>query len=382
MSAATEPQRRPLWLLTLSLAAVGIQALMLSPLLTDIARGLETGAKQIGFASGAYGIGVAASALVAAPRLGKWQKRTAIRISFAVLAMGLLLCTAATGWPMLAAGQLIAGLAAGVIIPAAYALTGDISLPEERSQALGRVLFGWSVSMVAGVPLAAVLSAFAGWRGTFLIVSGIAAVMVAGGALLPKTVGQVESERASYVETLRVPGVLLGYIATFSYMIGFYQTYTFIGDHVRQLHGTGAWLGGAISMSYGLGFGAGVIFDKWIDATGPRKLLALGLFFVGLNYAVLPYAAQSLVAIAVYPVLWGLANHFCMTTLVSFLGSLSAERRSAIMGLFSFVTYVSVGVAGAVFGSVYTGHGFFAVAFAATATLWATAIAVAFWLRR
>ncbi len=382
MSAATEPQRRPLWLLTLSLAAVGIQALMLSPLLTDIAKGLDTGAKQIGFASGAYGIGVAASALLAAPRLGKWRKRTAIRIAFSVLAVGLLICTAATAWQVLAAGQLIAGLASGVIIPATYALTGDISRPGERSRALGRVLFGWSVSMVAGVPLAAVLSAFAGWRGTFLIVAVISALMVVAGALLPKTVGHDESERVSYAGTLRTPGVLLGYIATFSYMIGFYQTYTFIGDHVRQLHGTGAWLGGAISMSYGLGFGAGVIFDKWIDTTGPRKLLALGLFLVGLNYAVLPFAAQSLVAVTIYPVLWGLANHFCMTTLVSYLGSLSAERRGAIMGLFSFVTYVSVGVAGAVYGSVYTGRGFFAVAFAATATLWTTAIAVAFWLRR
>lgn len=381
MNATSEPQRRPLWLLTLSLAAVGIQALMLSPLLTDIARGLDTGAGEIGFASGAYGIGVAVSALLAAPQLGRWQKRTAIRAAFLVLAAGLLICANAGTWQVMAVGQVIAGLASGVIIPATYALTGDISPPEERSQALGRVLFGWSVSMVAGVPLAAVLSAFAGWRGTFLIVAVIAAFMVGGCALLPKTAGHEESERVSYAAALRTPGVLLGYIATFSYMIGFYQTYTFIGDYVRQLHGAGAWLGGAISMSYGLGFGAGVVFDKWIDATGPRKLLALGLFLVGLNYVVLPFAAQSMAAIAIYPVMWGMANHFCMTVLVSFLGSLSPTRRGTIMGLFSFVTYVSVGVAGAAYGSVYSAHGFFAVAFAATATAWATAMAVFLWLK-
>ncbi len=373
MNLPAQPVRRPLWLLTLNLAAVGIQALMLSPLLTDIAKGLGTGAAEIGFAAGAYGLGVAAAALLAAPRLGKWPKRKAIRIAFAVLAGGLLLCSFAGAWQVLAAGQLIAGLASGVIIPATYALTGDISLPEERSRALGRVLFGWSVAMVAGVPLAALLSAFVGWRGTFLLVSAIAVLMVLAGALLPRVAQHGESKRVSYAEVIGTPGALLGYAATFSYMIAFYQTYTFIGDNVRQLHESGAWLGGAISMSYGVGFGAGVVFDKWIDAAGPRRLLAAGLFLVGLNYAVLPFATLSVVAIALYPFFWGLANHFCMTALVSFLESLSPERRGTIMGLFSFVTYVAEGMAGAAYGSVYESHGFFAVSFAATATLWAAA---------
>ena len=60
--------RTPLLLLTLSIAAVGIQALMLSPLLTDIAAGLGTRAKEIGFAASAYGVGGATAALLAAGR--------------------------------------------------------------------------------------------------------------------------------------------------------------------------------------------------------------------------------------------------------------------------------------------------------------------------
>lgn len=52
-------RQAPLYLLTLSLAAVGIQALMLSPLLTDIAGGLGSSAKEVGFAAGAYDAGMA-----------------------------------------------------------------------------------------------------------------------------------------------------------------------------------------------------------------------------------------------------------------------------------------------------------------------------------
>lgn len=267
-------QRTPVLLLSLSIAAVGIQALMLSPLLTDIARGLGTGAKEIGFAAGAYGTGVALAALLAAPQLGRWPKREAIRIAFAVLAASLFLAAMAWDWRVLAAAELLTGLATGVIIPATYALTADLAPPERRSQDMGKVLFGWSIAMVMGVPLAALLSAFVGWRGTFATVGVIAAAMPVAGALLPKVPSQGSGDPVRYADVLGLPGAVVGYVVTFAYMICFYQTYTFIGDHVRHLHGAGAWLGGSISLSYGLGFGAGVVFDKMIDRKGPPKVSA------------------------------------------------------------------------------------------------------------
>lgn len=372
--------RTPLLLLTLSIAAVGIQALMLSPLLTDIAAGLGTQAKEIGFAASAYGVGVASAALLAAPQLGRWPKRAAIRIAFAVLAFSLFLCAFAWDWRVLVGAQLISGLASGVIIPATYALTGDIAPPDRRSQDLGKVLFGWSIAMVAGVPLAAVLSAFVGWRGTFLIVGAVAAIMPFAGALLPKvtsfgTVG----ERVRYMDVLRLPGAWVGYLSTFAYMIAFYQTYTFIGDHVRQTHGAGAWLGGTISLAYGIGFGVGVVFDKVIDRKGPIRMLPLGLALVSINYIVLPFAAERVLTVMAWPFFWGLANHFCMTVLISYMNSLSPRLRGTIMGLFSFTTYFSLGTAGAVYGPVYQAHGFFAVSLASAATV---AVAALIALRR
>lgn len=365
-----------LFLLMLGIAAVGVQALMLSPLLTDIARSLSAGAKEIGFASAAYGIGVAVAALLAAPRLGAWEKRKALRIAFVVMAAGLGICALSWDWRLLVAGQAITGLAAGVIIPGTYAFTAEISAPQKRSQAIGRVLFGWSVAMVGGVPLAAALSAWVDWRGIFLIVAGLSLFMVVMMGLLPRGAVAPSLQTTTYRTALSVPGALLGLGATFCYMIGFYQTYTFMGDHVRGLHGAGAWLGGLISLSYGIGFGAGVVFDKWIDRTGPGRVMAGALFLVGLNYAVLPFATSHVWTTATYPFLWGLANHLCMTSLVSYLGQAPIEKRSTIMGLFSFTTYLAVGVGGAIYGSVYDQFGFLAVSLAATATLWLGATAV------
>ncbi len=363
-------------ILMCGIAAVGIQALMLSPLLPDISRALAAGPVEIGIASGAYGAGVALAALLAAPRLGQWPKRQAIQIAFAVIAAGLALCAAAFDWRVLVAGQFITGLAAGVIIPGTYALTIDLTPDHMRSRAMGRVIFGWSVAMVAGIPLAALISDLIDWRGTFVAVAVIAAGMIFGIGLLPRAEAAPASRPVPYAQALAVKGIPLALAATFVFMIGFYQTYTFLGDHVRHLHQAGAWLGGLVACSYGLGFGLAVFFDAFIDRVGPARLMALALFILGINYILLPLSTLTLWTAIAYPLVWGLAQHVGMNTLVSYIGAAPPAERSTIMGLFSFITYVAVGLGGGVYGSVYASYGFFATSFAATASLWIGALLV------
>ena len=86
-------------------------------------------------------------------------------------------------------------------------------------------------------------------------------------------------------------------------------------------------------------------------------------------------ASEHVTAVA-YPVLWGLIQHVGMNTLVSYIGAAPQAVRSTAMGLFSFITYVAVGLGGALYGSIYAAHGIFANTFAATATLWIGAAVV------
>jgi DHA1 family inner membrane transport protein len=298
------------------------------------------------------------------------------------MAFGLALCGLAWDWRLLVAGQAVSGLAAGIILPATYGLAAELSPPERRSRAIGKVIFGWSVAMVGGIPLAALLSDLIDWRSTFALMTAVSFAMVLVVGFVPRGSGQIASERISYLRVLEVPGMKLCFAATFAYMIGFYQTYTFIGDHVRHLHHAGAWLGGALACSYGLGFGAAILGNAWLDRTGPVRVMALSLFLVGANYVILPHAVLSVWSALAFPFVWGLANHICMNVLVSYIGAAPPAARSTAMGLFSFITYVAVGLGGAVFGSVYAQMGFGTVSYAAAATLWLAALAVAVLLRR
>lgn len=382
LSNAPAASNASLTILMCAIAAVGVQALMLSPLLPDIAATLQATPREIGFATGAYGVGVALAALLAAPRLGQWRKARAIQMAFAVMFFSLGLCGLAWDWRVLVAGQFVTGLSAGIILPATYGLAAEISAPEMRSRAVGRVIFGWSVAMVGGIPLAAFLADLIDWRSTFALIAAIAAVMVGVIGLVPRSSGTIATERVAYIRVFQVPGMTLGLVATFAYMIGFYQTYTFIGDHVRHLHHAGAWLGGVVACSYGIGFGAAILCNGWLDRLGPVRVMAFSLFAVGINYLILPYAVLALWSVILFPFVWGLANHVCMNVLVSFIGSAPPAARSTAMGLFSFITYVAVGLGGAVFGTVYAQAGFPAVSFTAAATLWIAAALVAFLLKR
>ncbi len=166
------------WLLMAAVAVVGAQPLLLAPLFVDVARSLDTGPAAIGRAAGAYGLATAVSALALGQRVDRLPRRTVLRGAALGLSAGLLLSAGARHWAWLAAGQAVAGAAAGVLLPVAYATTGELAPADAQTRALGRVLLGWSVAMVVAVPLAAAAGGVVGWRGALAGLAGLALVLV------------------------------------------------------------------------------------------------------------------------------------------------------------------------------------------------------------
>ncbi len=349
------------------IAVVGIASLMLSPMLTDVMADLRVGPERIGLAVGAYGAGVALAAFLSAPRLDRWPRRTALQIAFVVFAAGLFLAAAAFDWRVLLAGQFIAGAACGVIIPGSYAAASDISPAAMRTQALGRVVLGWSIALVMGVPLASVLSDTVGWRGAFLLVAMLSAAQAFVLMFLPPSPRTSAQPTAPYAAALAVPGMKPLLCGTLAFMFAFYGAYAFFGDHLRTVHAAGAWLVGIAAMSYGLGYGLTALADSFIDKADPRRVLPPAMAFVCLEYLVLPFMTQWVAVAIGFAFVWGVINHFAMTSLVSSISRAPAGARGTALGLFSTVTYVAHGLSGPVMGWLYAHHGFHAVSWTASA---------------
>ncbi len=372
--ATARPGGRAAWALVLAVTAVGSNSLALSPILSDVARDLQAGAAEVGRAGAAYGGATALSALLLAPGIDRVGARRALLLALPALGLALLGSAAVTGWLGLALAQGLAGLAAGVILPATYALATSTAPRGQEAQALGRVLAGWSASLVAGVPLSAWVASLASWRASFLLLA-LAPPLAAGllwrlGAPEPEApepegratgpAGPALGRRL--LDAARRPGVAALLAVCLLFMTAFYGAYAYLGDHARRALGLSAGEAGWVVLAYGVGFGLATLGDRAVDRVGAARLFPAVLAVVALAYLLLAPPPASLPALLAVAALWGFANHFGLNILVLLLSRAGGEARGAVLSLNSAVTYGGTFLGAGGLGAVYDAWGYGPVA--------------------
>ncbi|WP_292322442.1 MFS transporter, partial [Mesorhizobium sp.] len=258
----------------------------------------------------------------------------------------------------LVAAQLVAGIAAGVAMPAIYASAAAIAPPGRESGTIGVVLTGWTLSMVAGVSLSAVLADLIHWRAVFFAVALLAGTAVAGLTMNSLRDARKGGPAPSPLGALAVPGILPLLIACGAFMTAFYGVYGYLGDHLHKDLGEPVSANGLAAIAYGLGFGAAALLDGVIDRLGARRVMPFAYLLVAAVYVAMALASGVFGLLMATIAAWGLANHFGLNVLVMRLTALDPARRGTIMGLNSAVTYLAVTIGTAGFGPLYTGLGF------------------------
>lgn len=198
----------PVWLLMLGISIVGSNSLVLSPIATDVAVSLpRSSATDVMFASAVYGAATAISALTLAPKADQIGLRRALFFALIGLCLTMAVCASATVLWVLIVGQALAGLAAGLALPAIYGLAAEIAPKGHESETLGKVLTGWTLSLVAGVSLSAVLTDFLHWRIVFVILGATGLILLI--ALRQAEISETRpTEKAtSPLEAIRITGL-------------------------------------------------------------------------------------------------------------------------------------------------------------------------------
>jgi predicted MFS family arabinose efflux permease len=154
-------------LLISAIGVIGANSLLLSPIALTIAADFATSGNAVMGAAAAYGIGVVISALFLAPRADRIGADKAVVQAISVLALALLLSAVIPNLTSLLIAQGVAGLAAGIALPAIYTLSAEIAPKGQEAQTIGAVLTGWTLSMVFGVTAAAVIAEHLGWRSVY-----------------------------------------------------------------------------------------------------------------------------------------------------------------------------------------------------------------------
>jgi predicted MFS family arabinose efflux permease len=149
--------------------------LVLSPILPDIAHEFGTStaaAGQLRTVSGATGGATALALAFAGRRPGL---RTLLTQGALLLLGGSILSAVAPSFALLAAAQAVLGVGIGLMVSIGIAAAGEWSEPGERPKTLAWAIAGMPAAWVIGMPLAGA-AASAGWRLSWLVVAGGAAV--------------------------------------------------------------------------------------------------------------------------------------------------------------------------------------------------------------
>lgn len=377
--------------LTISIATLGVNSLGFGPIASAMAADLGVTVAHVMVAAGGYGIGTALSALFLSFLIDRRGSKSALTASLFILAIAFVLSAVSPNAAWLIAAQCIAGLAAGVALPAIYAFAAQIAPKGHESVVLGRVLFGWTISMVAGVVVVTTITDLAHWRLVFVLLAVIAAsasrlVALMADANVDAKAGvdhhpdrAVANKTLSPLKAAGIPGVLPLLVGCFAIMTTFYGTYGYLGDQIHHFLGQPLSAMGILAMVYGAGFGLAVFGDHYIDRLGVKRVLPLCLFLLGVIYAALGLTAASYTGLVLISFLWGCLNHFALNLIVAGLSSIDPARRGSILGLNSAVTYLSASVGVIAFGPLYANSGFPPVAYGSALILAVSAVYIRIW---
>ncbi|MER8833536.1 MFS transporter [Mesorhizobium sp. M0909] len=365
------------YLLTGCIAVIGSNSLVLGPIAPAVAASFGTSVPAVMIASAAFGLGTSASALFLARYIDRLGARRMLQGALLLLAIALVASAAAPTVTALVAAQLLAGIAAGVAMPAIYASSAAIAPPGRESGTIGVVLTGWTLSMIAGVSLSAVLADLVHWRAVFAAVAVLAALALASLTLTSLSDVRKSGPAPTPLGALSVPGIVPLLVACAAFMTAFYGVYGYLGDHLHNGLGRPVSANGLAALAYGAGFGAAALLDGVIDRLGARRIMPFAYLLVAAVYVAIAAASSSFHLTIAMIAVWGLANHFGLNVLVMRLSALDPARRGTIMGLNSAVTYLAVFVGTTAFGPLYSTFGFATSAVVAALLMLIAAVAAA-----
>jgi predicted MFS family arabinose efflux permease len=185
-------ERERLFLLTLAAVQFShiVDFMVMMPLGPFLMQGLGIDTRQFGLLVASYRFCAAASGLLAAGFIDRFERKRSMLVLFALFGLATLACGLATGYASLLVARGLAGVFGGILGSLVQTLLADAIPFQRRATAGGVVATAFSVSTVAGVPLSLWIAEAWGWRAPFLLIAAlVVAVWVAAYRWLPQLDG-------------------------------------------------------------------------------------------------------------------------------------------------------------------------------------------------
>lgn len=170
--------RRALLALGVGSFGIGTGEFVIMGLLPDAARDLTITIPEAGHLISAYALGVVVGAPLLAVLGARWPRRNLLIALMAFFAVGNVASALAPSYLSMLVLRLLTGFPHGTYFGVAALVAAGLVARERRAQAVGLVMLGLTVATLVGVPIAAGIGTWLGWRAAFMIVGAIGALTV------------------------------------------------------------------------------------------------------------------------------------------------------------------------------------------------------------
>ncbi|MFD6230019.1 Cmx/CmrA family chloramphenicol efflux MFS transporter [Streptomyces sp. NPDC060232] len=193
------------YVLGLSVFALGTSEFMLSGLLPPIADDMGVSIPQAGLLISAFAIGMVVGAPLLAVATLRLPRRTTLIALISIFGLGQVAGALAPSYELLFASRVVAAFACAGFWAVGAAVAIAMVDKDQRARAMAVMIGGLSIANVLGVPAGAFLGEQLGWRSAFWSVAAASAVSLVGIlALIPRI--PLPAERPTLRRELRIYG--------------------------------------------------------------------------------------------------------------------------------------------------------------------------------
>ena len=297
-----------LWALTLSAFAIGTTEFVIVGLIPTIAASLGVSVPSAGLLVSLYALGVAIGAPVLTALTGRVPRKQLLLSLMVLFTIGNLLAWMAPGYGTLMAARVLTGLAHGVFFSIGSTIATSLVSKEKAASAIALMFSGLTVALVTGVPLGTFIGQTFGWQATFLAVSLLGVIAIAGSALLvPANIaGSAPSSLLTQLAVLRKPRLLLVYAMTTLGYGGTFIAFTYLAPILQEVSGFSASSVSLVMLVYGVSVAAGNIWGgKLADRKGPIRALQIVFALLAAVLLVLTFTAPNKWMVLATVLAWG-----------------------------------------------------------------------------
>lgn len=272
-------------------------------LLPSIASGLQITEAIAGQLVAVYALGSLLAAIPLTSLTQGLRRRPVLLATIICFVIGNTLTAMAESIGVVLIARFIAGCAAGLAwgILAGYARS--IVRPEQTGAAMAVAMVGVPLALSLGVPLGTFLGSLVGWRGSFLILSALA-VMLIGWIMVkvPDAPGRTGDNRPSLTGVIRTKGILPILLVILAWMTAHNILYTYIAPFSTASQSRVD----LVLLAFGISSLVGIwVVGHWVDRM-LRLMVLASISSFALTAVLLSIAGEQSIAVYLGAVVWGL----------------------------------------------------------------------------